>query len=143
MPSSTGIEMLRSKMSGASLAASSRTERPSRAVVTISNSGSRSRASTARNSSWSSARSTRPWLKGFSLLARVRGTDPDPRPAVPTQGAPRYGFGVTTNPSLSPRPEDTGRSDRYLEGLSTGSRLEGYEVMLDGKLHQLCAGLDP
>src|SRR5271165_7552188 len=143
MPSNTGMEMSRIKTSGPNLAAFSRTARPSRAVVTTSNSGSRSRASTARNSSWSSAKSTRPRLKGFSLLARVRGTDPNPLPAVPSQGAPRYGFGVTTNPSLSPRPEDTGRSDRYLEGLSTGSRLEGYEVMLDGKLHQLCAGLDP
>src|SRR5271166_1045877 len=143
MPSSTGIEMSRIKISGPSLAVSLRTTWPSRAVVTTSNSGSRSRASTARNSSWSSAKSTRPWLKGFSLLARVQGTDPDPHPAVSTQGAPRYGFGVTTNPSLSPRPEDTGRSDRYLEGLSTGSRLEGYEVMLDGKLHQLGARSDP
>src|SRR3954453_20471381 len=66
----TGIDTSRTTALGASRVAASTAACPSRTVPTTWNSGSRSRRSIARNSSWSSANRTLARLKGLSRLFR-------------------------------------------------------------------------
>src|SRR5207245_1923752 len=128
MPFSTGMEMSSTTTSGSSRAASSTSACPLPTVLSTSKCGSRCRATAARKSPWSSAKST---------LIR---TAIDPGPFED----PTRGNGITWSVIVSgPKrlPDKTDSRDRGGQG-EAERELQRDDALLDGELDQLGAGFD-